>query len=49
MNEELSNARENFIQGMSRISQFWGFPKAMGAIFGVISQPHQPAISLLKR
>jgi DNA-binding transcriptional regulator GbsR (MarR family) len=36
MNEELSNARGNFTQGMSRISQFWGFPKAMGAIFAVI-------------
>jgi len=36
MDDNLINARENFIQGMSRISQFWGFPKAMGAIFAVI-------------
>lgn len=28
--------KQNFIQGMSGISQFWGFPKAMGAIFGVL-------------
>jgi DNA-binding transcriptional regulator GbsR (MarR family) len=36
MNEELQQARDNFIQGMSRISHFWGFPKAMGAIYGAI-------------
>ena len=32
MDSELIAAREEFIQGMSRISHFWGFPKAMGAI-----------------
>lgn len=36
MEEKLSIARENFIQGVSRISFFWGFPKAMGAIYGAI-------------
>ena len=36
MDPELINARENFVQGMSRISHFWGFPKAMGAIYGAI-------------
>ncbi len=36
MNSELTAAREEFIQGMSRISHFWGFPKAMGAIYGAI-------------
>ena len=36
MDPELIKARENFIQGMSRISHFWGFPKAMGAIYGAI-------------
>ncbi|MCP4356470.1 MAG: hypothetical protein GY796_00430 [Chloroflexi bacterium] len=36
MNDELANARQHFIQGMSRISSFWGFPKAMGAIYGAI-------------
>jgi len=34
--KELVQAREHFIQGLSRISYFWGFPKAMGAIFGAI-------------
>lgn len=36
MEPELLAARENFIQGISRISYFWGFPKAMGAIYGAI-------------
>lgn len=32
----LQKARQHFIQGMSQISSFWGFPKAMGAIYGAI-------------
>ena len=36
MSEELTQARDHFIQGMSRITHFWGFPKAMGAIYGAI-------------
>ncbi|MBI3160831.1 MAG: hypothetical protein HYZ26_14625 [Chloroflexi bacterium] len=32
----LEQTRAHFIQGMSRISHFWGFPKAMGAIYGAI-------------
>jgi DNA-binding transcriptional regulator GbsR (MarR family) len=28
--------KQNFIEGMSGISQFWGFPKGVGAIFGVL-------------
>ncbi len=31
-----TNARENFIQGISRIGQFWGFPRAMGALYAAI-------------
>jgi len=42
MGETLKNARENFIQGLSRISQFWGFPKAMGAIFAAIYLSPEP-------
>ena len=34
--EVLNQAQQHFIQGMSRISNFWGFPKAMGAIYGAI-------------
>jgi len=36
MKTQLAQAEEHFIQGMSRISHFWGFPKAMGAIFGAL-------------
>jgi len=32
----LQQSRDNFILGMTRISHFWGFPKAMGAIYGAI-------------
>ena len=34
MNENLLAARQHFISGLSRISRFWGFPRAMGAIYG---------------
>jgi DNA-binding transcriptional regulator GbsR (MarR family) len=36
MESELISARENFIQGISRIAHFWGLPKAVGAIYGAI-------------
>lgn len=42
MSDELVAAREHFIQGMSRISHFWGFPKAMGAIYGAIYLSPEP-------
>lgn len=32
----------HFIQGMSRISHFWGYPKAMGAVFGAIYLSPEP-------
>ena len=41
MTNNLPSAREHFILGMSRISHFWGFPKAMGAIYGAVYlSPH---------
>ncbi|MBT3322335.1 MAG: winged helix DNA-binding protein [Anaerolineae bacterium] len=33
---ELNEIKANFIQGLSQISQFWGLPKSMGAIFAVL-------------
>ena len=33
---ELKSIKANFTQGLSQISQFWGFPKSMGAIFAVL-------------
>ena len=32
----LSKIKEDFTQGLSQISRFWGFPKGMGAIFAVL-------------
>ncbi|MBI4697943.1 MAG: hypothetical protein HY758_03275 [Nitrospirae bacterium] len=36
MDPELVSVREQFIQGISRIANFWGLPKAVGAIYGAI-------------
>src|SRR5919109_2402963 len=36
MNTTLTKIKEDFTQGLSQISRFWGFPKGMGAIFGVL-------------
>jgi len=32
----LTQARQHALLGLSRISEFWGFPKAMGAIYGAL-------------
>ncbi|HMB23409.1 MAG: GbsR/MarR family transcriptional regulator [Chloroflexota bacterium] len=32
----LTTIKEDFTQGLSQISRFWGFPKGMGAIFAVL-------------
>jgi DNA-binding transcriptional regulator GbsR (MarR family) len=42
MDNPLDVAKQNFIQGMSRISYFWGFPKGMGAIYGALYLSPQP-------
>ncbi len=42
MSEALENTKTHFIQGLSRISGFWGFPKAMGAMYGVIYLSYEP-------
>jgi DNA-binding transcriptional regulator GbsR (MarR family) len=36
MNTDLTQIKQNFVEGLSGISQFWGFPKGMGAIFAVL-------------
>ncbi|QDU34800.1 HTH-type transcriptional repressor OpcR [Poriferisphaera corsica] len=38
----LNESREHFIQGMCTIAQFWGFPKAMGAVYGVVYLSDRP-------
>ena len=36
MSASLTRIKKDFIQGLSEMSRFWGFPKGMGAIFGVL-------------
>ena len=36
MTQSLSQIKQDFTEGLSQISRFWGFPKGMGAIFGVL-------------
>jgi DNA-binding transcriptional regulator GbsR (MarR family) len=36
MPETLDQIKQNFTEGLSQISRFWGFPKGMGAIFGAL-------------
>ncbi len=42
MDAAVKESREHFIQGVSRITHFWGFPKAMGAIFGAVYLSTEP-------
>jgi DNA-binding transcriptional regulator GbsR (MarR family) len=34
--KKLSQIKQDFTEGLSQISRFWGFPKGMGAIFAVL-------------
>lgn len=36
MTNSLNQIKKNFIEGLSQISRFWGFPKGMGVIFAVL-------------
>ena len=36
MTQSISKIKKDFIEGLSQISRFWGFPKGMGAIFAVL-------------
>jgi DNA-binding transcriptional regulator GbsR (MarR family) len=36
MTQSFTRIKKDFTQGLSEISRFWGFPKGMGAIFGVL-------------
>ncbi|MDL1910280.1 hypothetical protein FBQ81_06240 [Chloroflexi bacterium CFX6] len=36
MPQTLAKIKRDFVEGLSQISRFWGFPKGMGAIFGVL-------------
>ena len=36
MTDTLPQIKQDFVEGLSQISRFWGFPKGMGAIFAVL-------------
>ena len=36
MAQSITKIKQDFIEGLSQISRFWGFPKGMGAIFAVL-------------
>jgi len=36
MPTNLTQLKQDFTEGLSQISRFWGFPKGMGAIFAVL-------------
>lgn len=36
MSTKLSQLKQDFTEGLSQISRFWGLPKGMGAIFAVL-------------
>ena len=36
MTEQLTQLKQDFTEGLSQISKFWGLPKGMGAIFAVL-------------
>lgn len=36
MSSQNDQAKKHFIQAVSRIAGFWGFPKAMGAVYGAV-------------
>ncbi len=42
MKTKLAQLKQEFTEGLSQISRFWGFPKGMGAIFAVLYLSPQP-------
>ena len=42
MKESLTKIKQDFTEGLSQISRFWGFPKGMGAIFAVLYLSSSP-------
>jgi len=42
VDDSLVKAKENIIQGLGRVSSFWGFNKAMGQIYGLLYVSMEP-------
>ena len=39
---ELDEIRQAFIENLSRIAEFWGYPRAMGALYGALYLSEKP-------
>ena len=39
---KLEEIRQGFIENLSRISEFWGYPRAMGALYGALYLSQNP-------
>lgn len=42
MPDRASQIRDNFVEALSQISRFWGFPRGMGAVFAVLYLSPEP-------
>ncbi|HTP03171.1 MAG TPA: MarR family transcriptional regulator [Anaerolineales bacterium] len=42
MSKDAQHIRQEFLEGLSRISRFWGFPKGVGAAFAVLYLSPEP-------
>ncbi len=36
MTDQAARIKQDFVEGLSQISRFWGFPKGVGAVFAVL-------------
>ncbi len=42
MGKEIDTIKESFIEGMGRISKFWGFSRLMGQLYGLLYLSSEP-------
>ena len=42
MTQDIDRVRDNFIQGMGRISKFWGLSRLMGQLYGLLYLSPEP-------
>ena len=42
MTQDIEKIKDNFVEGMGRISKFWGFSRIMGQLYGVLYLSQEP-------
>jgi DNA-binding transcriptional regulator GbsR (MarR family) len=42
MDKDISEIKDNFVEGMGRISKFWGFSRLMGQLYGLLYFSPEP-------